>query len=813
VTRKPRSKAVAAAPPATMEPDSSVAHSNASDGHVGAPAVSAQVLPVLPLKNTVLFPTLFLPLNVGRPNSVAAIEAALGAEEKTLILVAEHPDAPEPLAPENMYSVGTRAVIKKMNRNDEMLEILVQGLERVRILAFDQVEPFFQARYEVVPLPEDEGTELEALQRSVLDLSAKAIELAQPQSPVNVQQMLAGTPNPLRLAYLLASMLGLDVRKEQQVLEAPTRIDALRLIHGFLGHEVQVLALRRQIADQAQTEMSKEQKQYILRQQMRAIQDELGEKNPEKADVEALRKRIAETDLPDEVRKEADRELEKLERLPSQSPDHQVTRTYLELIVELPWKKSTADVLDLNHARTVLDEDHYGLQDVKERILEHLAVLKLNPKAKAPILCFVGPPGVGKTSLGQSIARALGRKFERLSLGGLHDEAELRGHRRTYIGAMPGRILQGVRRAGVNNPLLMLDEVDKLGRDFRGDPSSALLEILDPAQNHTFRDNYLDLPFDLSKVFFIATANDLAPVPRPLLDRMETIRLAGYSEEEKLQIGRRYLIPRTLADAGLTAEQVILPDDTVRALIARYTREAGVRQLNRALGRLTRKVALRFAQGDSTAVTIQPDDLGEWLGPEPFVPEEIRKDLPPGVATGMAWTETGGEVLFVEASLLPDSHELRITGQLGEVMEESARAAQSYVWGHARDLGIDSAMFRDAGVHIHVPAGAVPKDGPSAGVALVTALTSLYTKTPARADTSMTGEITLSGLVLPIGGVKEKILGARRAGIHRVILPKANAKDLRDLPEDVRRETEVVLVDRIADALKAALPPSQNSKS
>jgi ATP-dependent Lon protease len=785
-----------------------------TDGQTANTAVSAHLLPVLPLKNTVLFPTLFLPLNVGRPNSVAAIEAALNAEDKTLILVAEHPDAPEPLTPENLYSVGTRAVIKKMNRNDEVMEILVQGLERVRILAFDQVEPFFQARYEIVPLPEDEGTELEALQRSILDMSSKAIELAQPQSPVNVQQMLASTPNPLRLAYLLASMLGLDVRKEQQVLEAPTRIDALRLIHGFLSHELQVLALRRQISDQAQTEMSKEQRQYVLRQQMRAIQDELGERNPEKADVEALRKRIAEVDLPDEVRKEAERELDKLERLPSQAPDHQVTRTYLELVAELPWKKFTADVLDLNNARTVLDEDHYGLKDVKERILEHLAVLKLNPKAKSPILCFVGPPGVGKTSLGQSIARSLGRKFERLSLGGLHDEAELRGHRRTYIGAMPGRIIQGVRRAGVNNPVLMLDEIDKLGRDFRGDPSSALLEILDPAQNNTFRDNYLDLPFDLSKVFFIATANDLAPVPRPLLDRMETLRLAGYSEEEKLTIARRYLIPRTLSDVGLSPEQLIFPDDAVRAVIAGYTREAGVRQLERALGRLGRKVALRFADGNASAVTIKPDDLGDLLGPEPFVREEIRKDLPPGVATGMAWTEAGGEILFVEASLLPDTKELRITGQLGEVMQESARAAQSYVWGHAKELGIDPAVFRDSGVHIHVPAGAVPKDGPSAGVALVTALASLYTKTPARSDTSMTGEITLSGLVLPIGGVKEKVLGARRAGIHRVILPKANAKDLRDLPDDVRRETEVIFVDRIGDALKAALPaPAVSSQS
>jgi ATP-dependent Lon protease len=453
----------------------------------------------------------------------------------------------------------------------------------------------------------------------------------------------------------------------------------------------------------------------------------------------------------------------------------------------------------------VLDEDHYDLVDVKERILEHLAVLKLNPKAKAPILCFVGPPGVGKTSLGQSIARALGRTFERFSLGGLHDEAELRGHRRTYIGAMPGRIIQAVRRAAVNNPLIMLDEVDKVGRDFRGDPTSALLEILDPAQNHSFRDNYLDLPFDLSKVFFIATANDLGTVQRPLLDRMEIIRLSGYSEEEKVHIARRYLIPRQLAEAGLTPEQVVIPDDTLLRVISRYTREAGCRNLERAIGRLTRKVALKFAQGEVQSVTIEADRLADLLGPEPFLPEEGRKDLPPGVATGMAWTEAGGEVLYVEASLLPHSHELRITGQLGEVMQESARAAQTYVLAHAAALGIDPTKVKDNGLHIHVPAGAVPKDGPSAGVALITALASLYTDRPARSDTAMTGEITLSGLVLPIGGVKEKVLGARRAGIKRVILPKANAKDLRELPEEVRRETEVILAERIGDVLAAAL--------
>jgi ATP-dependent Lon protease len=778
-----------------------------ADGERMAPPATGILLPVLPLKSTVLFPSLFLPLAVGRPNSVAAVDAALASEDKTLILVAQRNEADEPAVPDELYTVGTRAVIKRLNRGEEALELLVQGLDRVRVAAFDQVEPYLRARAEIIPLPEDIGPEVEALQRAVLELSARAVELAQPpQGPSNVQQMLAGTSDPLRLAFLLASMLGLDVAKEQALLETPSRLEALRLVHDYLGHEVQVLQLRRQIATQAQTEMTKEQRQYILRQQMRAIQEELGETSAEKAELDELRRKLDEADLPADARKEADRELNRLERVSPQSPDYQVTRTYLELIAELPWKKTTPDVLDLTHARQVLDEDHYDLADVKERILEHLAVLKLNPKAKAPILCFVGPPGVGKTSLGQSIARALGRKFERMSLGGLHDEAELRGHRRTYIGAMPGRIIQAVRRAGVNNPVVMLDEVDKVGRDFRGDPTSALLEILDPAQNHSFRDNYLDLAFDLSKVFFIATANDLAPVQRPLLDRMEILRLGGYSEEEKLHIARRYLMPRQLAEAGLTPEQVVIPDEAVRRIISRYTREAGCRGLERAIGRLTRKVALRFAQGEAETVTVSPEQLADLLGPEMFLPEESRTELPPGVAAGMAWTEAGGEILYVEASLVPHSHELRITGQLGEVMQESARAAQTYVLAHAAQLGIDAEKIRDNGVHIHVPAGAVPKDGPSAGVALVTALSSLYTDRPARSDTAMTGEITLSGLVLPIGGVKEKILGARRAGVRRVILPKANAKDLRELPDEVRNDTEVVLAERIGDVLAAALP-------
>jgi ATP-dependent Lon protease len=759
------------------------------------------------MKNTVLFPYLFLPLSVGRPATVAAVEAALATEEKTLLVVAQRdPNTDQPGAAD-LHPVGTRAVIKKMARSDEGgLEVLVQGLERMAILKLEQTEPYLRARVRVLPFPDDAGTEVEALHRAVVELAAKVAELALPQAAVNINQLTAQAKEPLRLAYLLGSLLGLDLAREQALLEAPTRAEALRLLHGYLSHEVQVLELRQKINTQAQTEMSKEQREYMLRQQMRAIQEELGEKTPEKAEVDLLRQRLDKAELPEEVRKEADRELNRLERLPPAAPDYQVARTYLELILELPWRKSTEEVIDLPKSRQILDEDHYGLQEVKERILEQLAVLKLNPKAHAPILCFVGPPGVGKTSLGQSIARALGRKFERLSLGGLHDEAELRGHRRTYIGAMPGRIIQTIRRAGVNNPLIMLDEVDKLGRDFRGDPAAALLEILDPAQNFSFRDNYLDLPFDLSRVFFITTANALDPIPRPLLDRMEVLHLPGYSEEEKMAIARRYLLPRQIEQAGLRPEQIEVPDDTMKRIISRYTREAGVRQLERALGGLMRKVALRFAEGHAQTVIVRPDDLPELLGSERFFLERARKELPPGVATGLAWTEAGGEVLYIEATLLPDGRGLRLTGQLGDVMKESATTAQSYVWSQAEHLGIEPERFRKSGVHIHVPAGAVPKDGPSAGVAMLTALTSIYTRLPARTDTAMTGEITLTGLVLPIGGVKEKVLAARRAGIHRVILPRENEKDLRDIPDYVRQEIEFLFAERAEEVLAAAIP-------
>jgi len=766
-----------------------------------------QTLPVLPIKHAVLFPSMLMPLNVGRPSSIAAIEAALASEEKEIVVVAQRDAAVDSPSLTDLYSIGTKAVIKKMARRaDGLLEVVLLGVERVVLLKLEQDGAYQKARIKPLPLPQEKSTEIEALRREVGELAVRALALTQPQAADRLSQLITDAKDSLRLVYTLAPMFSLELETEQALLEAPTVADCLRLMHSYLAQELQVLELRSKIANEAQTEMSREQREYLLRQQLRAIQKELGGENPEQSEVALLRERLEKADLPEEVRKEAERELGRLEKLPPAAPDYHVTRTYLEFLLELPWKKSTEDGLDISRARQILDEDHYDLREVKERILEHLGVLKLNPTAKSPILCFVGPPGVGKTSLGQSIARALSRKFERFSLGGLHDEAELRGHRRTYIGAMPGRIIQAIRRAGVNNPVLMLDEVDKLGRDFRGDPAAALLEILDPEQNRTFRDNYLDLPFDLSKVFFITTGNALDTIPQPLLDRMELLRLAGYSEEEKIEIARRYLIPRQFKETGLKPEDCVIIEDALRSIIALYTREAGVRQLERTIGRIARKVALRHAEGHTEPVTVTREDLTTWLGPRRFSLEQTRRQLPPGVATGLAWTETGGDVLYVEATLLPNGRGMTLTGQLGEVMQESARAAQSYVWSHAEELGIDGTKFRRYGVHIHVPAGAIPKDGPSAGVTMATALASVYTRYAVRVDTAMTGEITLTGLVLPVGGIKEKVLAARRVGIKRVILPRENQKDLSELPEDVAKEMEFIFADKIEDVLSTAIP-------
>jgi ATP-dependent Lon protease len=766
-----------------------------------------QVLPVVPIKNTVLFPNLLMPLNVGRPKSVAAIQAALANEAKEILVVTQRDSSVEVPDSTDLFPTATKAVIKRASRSGDKFEMLVLGVERVLLSDFTG-EDYLRASFRPLPVPElkaDEDPETEALHREVIDLATEVLKHAGVELPVEFARAITGQTDPLQMAWMIASILSMDVALEHSLLAAESRAEALRLVHGHLSHELQILEIRGKIATKAQSEMGKDQREYVLRQQLRAIQQELGGKEGE-SELELLRERLKAADLPDEVRKEADREMSRLERLSTQAPDYNVGRTWLETILELPWKTASESTLDIAAARQVLADDHYGLKDVKERILEHLGVLKLNPGAKAPILCFVGPPGVGKTSLGQSIARAQGRKFERLSLGGMHDEAELRGHRRTYIGAMAGRIIQSIRRAGVNNPVLMLDEVDKLGRDFRGDPAAALLEILDPEQNKTFRDNYLDLPFDISKVFFVMTANTLDTIPQPLLDRMEVVRLAGYSEEEKLEIARRYQVPKQLKEAGLSADVCALSDEALRLVISRYTREAGVRQLERAIGRVMRKVALKVAEGSSGPVEINKEELTDLLGPERFSPEQARKNVPAGVATGLAWTEAGGDVLYIEGALLRDGKGLSLTGQLGEVMQESAKTAQSYIWSHAAEFGIDQSMFRRYGVHVHVPAGAIPKDGPSAGVTMTTALTSLYTGLPVRSDTAMTGEVTLSGLVLPVGGIKEKMLAARRLGIRRVIIPRQNEKDLRDLPEDARSEMEFILAEHVHEVLQAAIP-------
>ena len=760
-------------------------------------------LPVFPVRNTILLPYIFAPFSAGRQTSKAALDAAIASEDKELLVVAQRDASVEHPSYEDLYPIGTRAVIKRMARSEETIEVLLQGVERAELTALDQDDPYLQGTVRDWPLPQETDPETDALQRELVSLSGELQQLVKTPSGFDINQVVEQVTSPMHLTFVLASLIDLSVEKAQSLLKMERVADAMRQLHADMTHELQVLQLRKEIAGQAESEMTQQQREHMLRQQMRTIQQELGESGGEQEELNALRSQLDEAELPEAAEREGNKVLNRLQQMSSASPDYQLFRTYLETLLDLPWNTTTEDHLDLNHAREVLNADHYGLDEIKQRILEHLAVIKLNPGAKSPILCFVGPPGVGKTSLGQSIARALGRKFERFSLGGLHDEAELRGHRRTYIGAMPGRILQALRRVSVRNPVLMLDEVDKLGRDFRGDPAAALLEILDPAQNFEFRDNYLDLPFDLSKVFFILTANTLDTIPAPLLDRVETIRLAGYTLEEKMEIAKRYLMDRQREQAGLNAEQLGLPDETLRQVIERYTREAGVRELERMLGRVARKVALNVALEETEATQVGPEDLPEYLGSERFSPETAREALPPGVATGLAWTETGGDVLYVEAIRLPRSEDLTLTGQLGKVMQESARASYSYILSRVEDWGLEPPP---GGLHIHVPTGAIPKDGPSAGVTMSTCIASLVLGQAARKDTAMTGEITLSGLVLPVGGIKEKLLAARRAGIKRVILPKENEKDLRELPEDVRHDLTLVFAAHIEEVLRAAIP-------
>ena len=763
------------------------------------------ILPVFPLKNSVIFPHMVMPVTAGRARSVAAVEAALATEDKRIAVFTQRDATVEEPGADDLYPVGTLCVIKRMQRAQGVINLVLQAGRRIERELLTGESPFLECQSAYLPEPEDTGSEVEALHRTMLDQAARMLELGPAQMQIDLKQLVSDLDKPVEQAYVLSAVISISIDKQYELLAANSQLEALRLVVDYMNHEIQVLEIQQQISSAVTAKMGKEQREMMLRQQLREIQDQLGEASPEQAEVAGLRERLDSADLPETIRKEIDKELARLERMSANAPDYQTTRSYIDLVLELPWHKRTEDNLDLVRAREVLDTDHYDLKEVKDRIIEHLAVMKLNPGARAPILCFVGPPGVGKTSLGQSIARALGRTFERMSLGGLHDEAELRGHRRTYVGAMPGRFIRAIRRAGVNNPLLMLDEIDKLGRDFRGDPAAALMEILDPAQNNEFRDNYLDLSFDLSGVFFIVTANTLDTIPAPLLDRIEVLRLSGYSEAEKLQIARRYILGRTLENAGVAAQQLAIDDTALAFVIRNYTREAGVRSLERALGRIVRKVATRIAEGHIEPVTLTEALITEYLGPPRMAREGKRAELIPGVVAGLAWTEAGGEVLYVEAVMLPEGKELTLTGQLGSVMQESARAAQSYIWSQAQELGIDPELIRKSGMHIHVPAGATPKDGPSAGVTMATALASAYTGAPIHDDIAMTGEITLSGLVLPVGGIKEKMLAAHRAGFKRVILPKDNAADLEELPEEVRAAMTFIPVARVDEVLKIAI--------
>ncbi len=769
----------------------------------------AETYPVLPLKNTVVYPQIVIPLAVGRPKSLAAVNAGIESGRRVITVAQKRAGIEDP-GRDDLFVIGTIATINRVEKRDKGAQVIVQGMERIRLGPGIEGQRYLEVEYERLPsltmenLGED-ATHVDALLRENLELSKRIANLHGGSDGDQIFQQLIGSINdPITQMYRIANLANIRLEQEQTVLECESTKALMEQIHEILRHEVRVGELRRQIAEQARDDIDKQQREHLLRQQKRAIEQALGD-DDEDEDVAELRKQLEESELPEHIQTEVDRELKRLARMSSHAADYQVARGYLELIAELPWHEETEDQLDLAHARVVLDEDHYGLDDVKERILESLAVMQLNPAAKAPVICFVGPPGVGKTSLGQSIARAMGRKFERMSLGGLHDESELRGHRRTYIGAMPGRILQGVRRAGVINPILMLDEIDKLGRDFRGDPAAALMEILDPAQNKEFRDNYLNLPYDLSKVLFITTGNTLEGVPRPLLDRMEVLELSGYSDMEKQAIARQYLIPRQRSETGLAEEHIDITDATLHYMIRRHTREAGVRELERVIGRVARKRARQVVEKQDLTAVIDVDSLSELLGPEKFKSDNGRKHLTAGVAAGLAWTEAGGDVLYVEATLTQKDEKVTLTGHLGQVMQESAKAARSYIWSIADKIDLDRARIEECGVHIHVPAGAVPKDGPSAGVTMATALVSAYSGKPVREGLAMTGELTLSGLVLPVGGVKEKVLAAHRAGLRNVILPKDNEADLRKLPEAVREELSISFVGDLSEVLNEAI--------
>jgi ATP-dependent Lon protease len=807
-----------------------------------------EILPILPLKEAVVYPFSVQPLAFGQDHYIHLIDDVM-RNNRLVVLVAQKSPEVDHAGPDDIYKIGTVSRVGRMFRMpDGTVQIAVQGLERVSIDEVTEEKPYLMGRVSLKPDTQELDNETEAIKRNVIGYFQRLVALVQ-NVPEGVAAATLNLEEPRQVVYVIATFVQMDMDLRQNLLELDSVHEKLKQLSAFLAHELEILELGKKIQTSAQEEMSKMQREYLLREQLKAIQRELGEESDEQATINELERKIQEAKMPEEAHKEATRELSRLEKLPTVSPEYSIIRTYIELLVSLPWSKSTGARIDVTHARNVLDQDHYDLEKIKERILEYLAVRRLKEDRQAeqlersreeaasegatetdegshtqplpnleerrsfnrePILCFVGPPGVGKTSLGQSIARALGRKFARMSLGGIRDEAEIRGHRRTYIGAMPGRIIQTLRRVEANDPVIMLDEVDKVGADWRGDPSSALLEVLDPEQNYNFRDNYLDLAFDLSNVMFIATANALEPIPAALRDRMEILELSGYTEEQKLHIARNYLLPKQLEANGLNQDELIFDDDVLRRIIRDYTREAGVRNLERQIGSLCRKVARQISEGRATPIHVVADQIPEYLGRQRFFEEVAERIDRPGIATGMVWTPVGGEIIFIEAAAMPSKEErLILTGQLGDVMKESAMAALSYVRSNAQALGLPKTVFEEQNVHIHVPAGAIPKDGPSAGVTMVSVLVSLASGRRVRSDVAMTGEITLRGKVMPIGGVKEKVLAAYRSGIRTVILPEKNRPDLEeDLPKELRDQISFVFASDIRQVLDAALEPS-----
>ncbi len=762
-------------------------------------------IPILPLFDAALFPKMVLPLVVMQTESIQLIDEAMARDRIVGLLFSRKSEGAGTSSKEDLAAIGTSALILKLAKTaDNRAQLLVQGISRFQVKKFIEGKPYLRAQIEKIEEAQETDKEIEALMSNVVGQFSRVVELS-PGLPQEMAQMAASIQEPGTLADMITSTINTSAEDKQKVLETLNVRKRLKETTRMVNHQLDVLELGNKIQSQVKGDMDKKQREYYLRQQLKAIREELGETEDETVEIEEYRAKVENKNLPEEARKEAERELKRMSKMHPSSAEYTVVSTYLDWLTSLPWNEQTEDVLDINAARKVLDEDHYGLEKPKRRIIEYLAVRKLKPDSKGPILCFAGPPGTGKTSLGASIARALGRKFVRISLGGVRDEAEIRGHRRTYVGALPGRIIQGIRRAETRNPVFMLDEIDKVGSDFRGDPSSALLEVLDPEQNHSFQDHYLDVSFDLSKVMFITTANILDTIPPALRDRMEVLQLLGYTEDEKIKIAQRYLVPRQREANGLKAKQVSFTKGAIRHVISGYTREAGLRNLEREIATICRGVASKIASEEAESASIRVDDVAKYLGPVRFTKEVKSRVQTPGVATGLAWTPTGGEILFIEATAMKGKKNLTLTGQLGDVMKESATAALSFIRSHAKALGISEDFFEDTDIHIHVPAGAIPKDGPSAGVTMLTALASLLTGKRIRKNLAMTGEITLRGQVLPVGGIKEKVLAAHRAGIKTVILPKQNEKDLEEISEKVQEEIAFHFVDKMLDVIKLAM--------